>query len=78
MLKEEIGKKIVGTSELTYYVCSSEQNFGVCITQTKTDSASGSVTGNRNQAVKLGQALLRNLVFPDNLSEILEDYNLPE
>ncbi len=78
MLKEEIGKAAVRNSELTYYVYSSEQNSGICITQTKIESASGSVTGGHTRAVKLAQTLLRNLVFPDNLSEILDDYNLPD
>ena len=41
-------------------------------------AASGSVTGGHTRAVKLAQTLLRNLVFPDNLSEILDDYNLPD
>ena len=63
---------------LTYYVYGSDENYGVGITQTTTESATGTVMGGHDRAVSLARALLRNIVFPDNLSEILEDYNLPD
>lgn len=78
MVKEEIGKTAIGNTQLVYYVYSANGSFGVGISETKTETATGTVLGGRKQAVNLANTLLRNLVFPDNLSEILEDYNLPE
>lgn len=78
MLKEEIGKTAVKGMDLAYYVYGSDENYGVVITQTTTESATGTVLGGHDRAVSLAQALLRNIVFPDNLSEVLEDYNLPD
>ncbi|WOC31785.1 MULTISPECIES: DUF6514 family protein [Caproicibacterium] len=78
MTKEEIGKTAVGNTQLIYYVYGTDGSFGVAISEIKTESASGTVSGNRDRAVNLAQTLLRNTVFPENLSEVLEDYSFPD
>ena len=76
--KEKIETAAVGDTQLQYYVYDANGTFGVAISETRTHCTHGLVTGSHTHAVNLAHVLARNLVFPDSLSEILEDYNLPE
>ncbi|ARP49680.1 MULTISPECIES: DUF6514 family protein [Caproicibacterium] len=73
--KELIGKSTTGSSCLQYYIYYDGESYGVEVEQVKTQLASGTVSDSRGQAVHLAQSLLRNQVFPDNLTEILDDYH---
>ncbi|MCH3971168.1 MAG: DUF6514 family protein [Oscillospiraceae bacterium] len=71
----KIGSTLAGKTRLQYYIYHTENRYGICIKQIKTETACGTVDGGYRKTIRLADSLLRHRVFPQNLPEILEDYS---
>lgn len=83
-MKKDVGKVLLprdGTT-LRYYVFGSmERGFGVQIIQSQGDqvlhnAARGNLTKDWQSAHNFGRTLARGVVFPDNLNEVCDDFEL--
>lgn len=74
-MRKCVGNIAFEGKRLQYYVFgNSKTGFGIEIVETKIERANQLVSGGLEPALSLAKKLRRRTVFPENLNEIVEDF----
>jgi len=78
-MKKCVGQVRLHGKRLSYYVIGDRNTgYGVRITETCMEKADQLVSGNFAEALNLAHQLRRGVVFPSNLTEIIDDYRIDD
>lgn len=74
-MRKCVGNVAFEGKRLQYYVFGNlKTGFGIEIVETKIERANHLVSGRLEPALNLAKKIRRGTVFPENLNEILEDF----